>query len=108
MKSVQAPWNNFNGPYAYPQLSLAEYMYNVVPREANLLKNMNPTDPRKYRLMFIGIPDNHGSPPQVGYFAGIADPTLIPHGGTNRNQQCVIRNGKTSCGIISIPPFPIG
>ena len=93
------PMANTNGPYAFPGTPAATYLFQSVPNEANLLKQMS-------RLIVVGVPNKNMGAAPLDYFSGVPNPGRSPAGKPN-NYQCVTRSAKRSCAYMRSPPFPI-
>lgn len=101
-----APWQNTNGPFAWPALDSATYTWGTVPQQARLLKTMVPDDLTRVRIMMVGVPDKNGVPPRTEYFMGQPDLSKVP-AGKQSPWQCQTRGSKTTCYQMNSPPFPI-
>lgn len=101
-----APWQNENGPFAWPGIPSATYTWGTVPQQARLLKDMVPDDPTRVRVMMIGVPNKDNVAPREEYFRGEPDPTKRP-AGKAATWQCQTRGGKSTCYNMLNPPFPI-
>jgi hypothetical protein len=100
-----APWQNPNGPFAWPTIPSATYTWGTVPQQSLLLKQM-VSESNKMRVMMVGVPNKNGDPPRDEYFKGIPDPEKRPDGKAP-TWQCQIRNGRKTCFEMKNPPFPI-
>jgi hypothetical protein len=88
-----------NGVFSTKRLGPASYTYQTVPRQAELLRNLNG-QPDSVRLLFLGVPDKWGRSADFSYFKG------DQYRGTKR---CIKRRRKNQC--VRIPAqttiFPI-
>jgi hypothetical protein len=85
------PSNNWNGTgnplWSYPPFDPSRYNYEVVPEQAKLLKADD------IRLIFLGVPDYKGTPPDINYFRGFvglppANTRCVPGRGAHQGQFC--------------------
>jgi len=119
MLSDGKPYQNTYGPYNYPKIDEATYMFETVPMRARALKKQG------VKILIVAVPsrdDNpSGSQPNVDYFDGIPDPTLVPDGDSRIINECSNPNALTCqcayqqqrapnriyCYDMLSPPFPI-
>jgi hypothetical protein len=65
------PWQNPKGTstWAFPRIGPAAYTFKIVPTQARLLRDLNGQKDA-VRLLFLGVPNRLGQPPEIDYFSG--------------------------------------
>jgi hypothetical protein len=113
------PYQNSYGPYAWPKIDEATYLYSIVPQRSRALKA------KGINVLLVAVPSRDDNPggvaPKINYFNGIVDPALRPNGDPRIVSSC--KNGdlhcqcayppierkptKIFCSPMTTPPFPI-